>query len=64
MRRSIGCGFPMDVNNLGVHNDGRVVAPTSLYPWLAPMSHGLSHVNKGGMCQTVLKDWHTQGFTS
>lgn len=35
---SYGCKF---VNNLWVHNDGCVVAPTSLYLWLERMMHGL-----------------------
>ena len=58
---SHGCKY---ANNLWVHNDGRIVAHTSLYPWLARMSHSLSHVSKGGMCQIVLKDWYAPGFTS
>lgn len=50
------------VNDLVVHNRGWFVVPTSLYPWLACISHGLSHVGKGDMCQIVLKD--AQGFKS
>lgn len=58
---SHGCKY---VNDLWSHDDGRIVAPTSLYPWLARMSHGLSHVSKRGMCEIVLKDWFAPGFTS
>lgn len=56
---SHGCKY---VNNLWVHNDGRVVALTSLYLWIARMSHGLSRVSKGEI--TVLKDWYAPGFAS
>ncbi len=52
---SHGCKY---VNNLWVHNDSHIVAPMSLYTWLARMSHGLPHVSKGGMSQIVLKDWY------
>ena len=45
-------------------NGNMPILPKALYRYVATMSHGVTHISKGGMCYEVDKIFTTYGFTS
>ncbi|XP_069099886.1 protein NYNRIN-like [Pleurodeles waltl] len=49
---------------LWVHQDGRPVAPRSMFLPLARLAHGPTHMAQGGMNELIRQEWFAPGITA